>query len=228
MMPVAILCGGFATRLRPLTDNLPKSLIDIHGKPFIAWQLELLQRQRITDVVLCVGHLGEMIQNVVGDGSQYGVNVAYSFDGPTPLGTAGALLKALPLLGNEFFVLYGDAYLECDYRQVAAAFYASNEYALMTVYRNDNLRRCNNVLMHKNRLVLYDKVYPTPRMHYIDYGLAVLSNKMLSEPGRDLSDWYHYFSRAGWLDAYEVTTPLYNIGSFEGLEELQQYLKEKT
>ena len=98
-LPVAILAGGMATRLRPVTEKVPKALLPIAGRPFIHWQLGLLAQQGVTDVVLCVGHLGEQIQAAVGDGSGFGVTVRYSFDGDTLLGTGGALKRALPMLG---------------------------------------------------------------------------------------------------------------------------------
>ena len=134
--PVAILAGGLATRLRPQTESVPKALIDINGEPFLAHQLRLLRALGIDKVVLCVGYLGEQIVRLVGDGSQFGLQVAYSFDGPALLGTAGAIKQALFLLDESFFVLYGDSYLECDYRAIQTAFERAGKLALMTVYRN--------------------------------------------------------------------------------------------
>src|SRR5258706_12972863 len=86
-LPVAILAGGLATRLRPITEKIPKVLVPVAGKPFLAHQLELLCRTGIQRVVLCVGHLGEMIREQFGDGRDFGVNLAYSFDGPALFGT---------------------------------------------------------------------------------------------------------------------------------------------
>ena len=121
-MPVAILAGGLATRLRPLTGSLPKALVDIGGQPFIVHQLRLLRARGLERVVVCAGYLGDMIRDVVGDGSAIGLDVDYAFDGPRLLGTAGALRNAAPLLGDAFFVLYGDSYLECDYGAIEAPF----------------------------------------------------------------------------------------------------------
>ena len=114
MFPVAILAGGLATRLHPLTEETPKALIEIYGRPFIEWQLKLLSREGIKKVVLCVAHKSEMIQAFVGDGRKYGVEIDYSFDGEVRLGTGGAIRKALPLLGDTFMVLYGDSYLQIN------------------------------------------------------------------------------------------------------------------
>ena len=124
MLPVAILAGGLATRLGPLTQRLPKALLPVAGRPFIHWQLALLAQQGVTQVVLCAGHLGEQIQATVGDGSGFGMTVRYSFDGAVLLGTGGALKRALPMLGAAFFVLYGDSYLRCSFAAVEAAYEA--------------------------------------------------------------------------------------------------------
>src|SRR6185295_1689227 len=133
LLPVAILAGGLATRLRPITEQIPKALIDINGKPFIAWQLEGLRNQGVSRVVVCAAYLGEQIQEAVGDGSRFGLHVDWTFDGPTLLGTAGALKRALPLLGGPFFVLYGDSYLPIPWKPVQETFDESGKLALMTV-----------------------------------------------------------------------------------------------
>ena len=145
MLPVAILAGGLGTRLKPLTEAIPKALVEINGKPFLAHQLELLRARGVGRVVLCVGHLGEMIREFAGDGARFGVEVRYSFDGAALRGTAGALRNALPLLRGRFFVLYGDSYLTCDYAAVERAFMESGKPALMTVFRNEGRWDRSNV-----------------------------------------------------------------------------------
>ncbi|WP_198009917.1 sugar phosphate nucleotidyltransferase [Legionella tunisiensis] len=101
-LPVAILAGGLATRLLPVTEKIPKSLVKVAGEFFINHQLRYLHQQGIRDVVLCVGHLGGQIEAIVGDGSAYDLQVRYSWDGPHLLGTGGALRQALTLLGDAF------------------------------------------------------------------------------------------------------------------------------
>jgi MurNAc alpha-1-phosphate uridylyltransferase len=161
MLPVAILMGGTATRLRPVTETIPKALIDIAGEPFLAHQLRLLAASGIERVVCCVGYLGEMIRDYAGSGEQFGLQIQYSFDGPALLGTGGALRQALPLLGENFFALYGDSYLPCDYRLIQQTFAASLKPALMTVYRNEGRWDTSNVLLDQQRIVRYDKRAPT-------------------------------------------------------------------
>ncbi|MGH9694213.1 MAG: sugar phosphate nucleotidyltransferase, partial [Bryobacteraceae bacterium] len=164
MFPVVILCGGLATRLHPVTETIPKSLIPINGEPFLAHQLRLLRSRGIAEVVLCAGFLGETIRNFAGDGSRFGLRISYSFDGPVLLGTAGAIRRALPYLPETFFVLYGDSYLPCDYARVALAFDDSGKQGLMTVYRNQEQFDSSNVEYAGGRIVRYDKRQKTPAM----------------------------------------------------------------
>src|SRR6266853_6505050 len=144
-LPVAILAGGLATRLRPITEKIPKSLVPVAGEPFLAHQLRLLRAQGVPRVVLCAGHLGEMIEREFGDGAAFGIELQYSFDGPKLLGTGGAIRQAMPLLGDSFFVLYGDSFLPIDYDAVAAAGRSSGQAALMTVFRNEGAWDTSNV-----------------------------------------------------------------------------------
>jgi len=269
---VAILAGGQATRLRPLTQHIPKALVEVAGRPFIDHQLALLRRHGARRVVICAGYLGEMIRDHVGDGRAFGLDVAYSFDGPSPagvgrlLGTAGALVKALPQLGPAFFVLYGDSYLPCDYGAVQRAFLASGRPALMTVYRNEGQWDSSNVEMAESSgqwsgvggqslttdhrapttgspdaggsearaaqgvIRAYSKKEKSPRMRHIDYGLGLLTAAALDgtpahEPS-DLADVYQRLVVSGQLAALEIPERFYEIGSFQGLEELSRLLEE--
>ncbi len=228
MYPVAILAGGLATRLRPLTEKIPKALIDINGEPFIAHQLRLLAGAGIGEVVLCTGYLGHMIEDCVGDGSQFGLRVTYSPDGPKLLGTAGCLKQAAGLLGDVFFVLYGDSYLPCNYRAVRETFRRSDKLALMTVYRNEGLFDTSNIEFTDGRIIAYDKKSRTARMRHIDYGLGILRREALDivPPGEvfDLAALYQAMLARNELAAFEVPERFYEIGSSAGIEDLCRYL----
>ena len=225
MLPVAILAGGLATRLGPLTEKVPKSLILIHGEPFVAHQLRLLQGRGIRRVILCVGHLGEQIERVVGNGRAFGIEVTYSFDGPTLLGTAGAIRTALPNLGESFFVIYGDSYLACDYGAIEQEFLRSRKLGLMTVFRNEGRWDTSNVEFEEGRILEYSKKNRTPRMRYIDYGLGVFQAEAFARTGAtDLADVYAALLQAGELAAIEVTERFYEIGSPTGLQEMKTFL----
>ncbi|HLH54053.1 MAG TPA: nucleotidyltransferase family protein [Verrucomicrobiae bacterium] len=227
-IPVAILAGGLATRLRPLTEKVPKVLLPVAGKPFLAHQLELLRAQGIRKVVLCVGHLGEMVQSEFGDGEAHGVRLEYSFDGPRLLGTGGAIRQALPLLGNRFFVLYGDSYLTVPFGPIADFFENSGRNGLMTVYRNEGQYDTSNVVFENGRIVVYDKKRRVPEMRYIDYGLSLFRASVFQErpPGAafDLADVMQSLVASGQLAGFEVRERFYEIGSPAGLAELEQLL----
>ncbi|HEX2172601.1 MAG TPA: nucleotidyltransferase family protein [Dehalococcoidia bacterium] len=231
VLPAAILAGGLATRLRPLTETIPKALVEVAGRPFAVHQIELLRRSGITDIVFCVGHLGDQVEAVLGDGSDWDVALRYSFDGPVLLGTGGALRRALPLLGEAFFVLYGDSYLECDYAAVERAFRAADPPGLMTVFRNEGRWDTSNVVFHDGRIHCYDKVARRPDMEHIDYGLGVLRAGVFDRypPDRplDLATVYQDLLARDELAGFEVTERFYEVGSPVGLAETQAYLARK-
>jgi NDP-sugar pyrophosphorylase family protein len=229
MPPLVLLAGGLATRMRPLTEQVPKALLEVAGEPFIAHQLRLLQRQGIRRVVVCIGYKGEMIEDFVGDGRAFGLDVLFRADGPTLLGTGGAIRKVLPDLGDEFLVMYGDSWLDIDFTPVVEAFRASAKPALMTVFRNDGQWDKSNVWFENGRLVSYDKRNIVPQMHHIDWGLSVLSaSALLARPADtafDLADVFTELSQAGQLAGFEVSTRFYEIGSMDGLRETDALLR---
>jgi NDP-sugar pyrophosphorylase family protein len=228
MLPIAILAGGAATRLGAIARDVPKSLVDVAGHPFLIHQLELLRRRGVHDVVLCVGHLGAKIEEAIGDGSGCGIRVRYSYDGTRPLGTGGALRHALPLLGPAFLVLYGDSYLDCDYQAVARTLADGTHPAILTVYRNDDRWDRSNVSCAEGRIIRFSKTNPTPDMRHIDYGLAALRAEVLlrypeGEP-LDLADVYEDLVARRELTPFEVTTRFFEIGTPAGLAETRAHL----
>ena len=231
MLTVAILAGGLATRLRPITQTIPKALVDVAGKPFVIRQLQFLKEQGCHRVVLCIGYLGEMIQQVVSDGAMMGMDVCYSIDGPRLLGTGGALQKALPLLDDPFFVLYGDSFLPCDFTAVKNAFFHCGKPALMTVLHNANRWDKSNVFYRDGNIEEYNKKTPRPEMNHIDYGLGILTSRVFfnrpADSSFDLADVYHELSITGQLAGYEVRERFYEIGSHQGLQETIDYFMRK-
>ena len=232
MIPVAILAGGLATRMRPHTEILPKSLLEVAGQPFLAHQLHALSRQGIQQVVLCVGHLAEQIVEFAGDGSAFGLQITYSKEEGPLLGTGGALRKALPLLGEAFFVLYGDSWLEIDYPVVLKAFKKSTLPALMTVFRNEGHWDTSNVELQAGKIQLYSKAQRNERMSHIDYGLGIVTRALLEaypeQQTFDLAEVYEQLSRQHRLASYEATQRFYEIGSPSGLEELNLKFRDEV
>ncbi len=230
--PVAILSGGLATRLRPASEKTPKALLPVAGRPFLAHQLDLLQKQGVRHVVVCVGYLGEKIREALPDGRPWGITLEYAFDGPTLLGTGGAVRQAVPLLGERFFVLYGDSYLPTNYGAVAEAFARSGQPALMTVFRNEGKWDTSNVVFRDARIIVYDKRQRTPEMQYIDYGLSVLTPRSFagleSKTPLDLAEVFQKLVVQGHLAGYEVHERFYEAGSRTGLAELEALLGQHT
>ena len=230
--PVAILAGGLATRLRPITERVPKVLVPVAGKPFLAHQLELLRKQGVRRAVLCLGHLGEMVEREFGDGRPYGVQLEYSYDGPVLLGTGGALKRSLPLLGEEFFVLYGDSYLPIDFKPVASFFASSDRLGLMTVYRNEGRYDTSNVVFGDGEIKVYDKKRQLPEMQHIDYGLSLFKAKAFegwpADKPFDLADVMQRLVTGNQLAGFEVKERFYEIGSHGGLAELEELLRKRT
>jgi NDP-sugar pyrophosphorylase family protein len=222
---VCVLAGGLATRLADEAANIPKSLVDVGGEPFIFHQLRVLAEHGASDVVVCVGHLGEKLVDCVGH-ERFGLRVAYSDDGRRPLGTLGAIRKAAPLLGGRFLVLYGDTFLRLDYGAAAAAWQGSGSPAMMTVLRNDGRWGVSNASFDGALVTTYDKRRPTTDHKWIDYGLGGLTSEALTAVGEevtDLADLYHVLAASGLLFGFQATDRFYEIGTPGALSETREF-----
>ncbi len=236
--PVALLAGGLATRLRPVTQTIPKALVDLAGAPFVDHQLSLLARNGIRRVVLCLGYLGEQVQAHCGDGARYGMELRYSFDGDQLMGTGGALVRAAAarLLGDmpdaPFWVMYGDSYMDIDYAAVLDRFLASDALGLMTVLRNENRWDRSNVIFRDGQLVRYDKRQTVPEMEHIDYGAALLRrgviDRLPTDRPADLAVLYSGLVAERSMIGFEVSQRFYEIGTPAALEEARAYLAAMT
>jgi NDP-sugar pyrophosphorylase family protein len=228
-LPVAILAGGLATRLRPVTETVPKVLLEVAGKPFLEHQLTQLREHGAEEVVLCVGYLGEMIQERYGDGRAHGVRIRYSFDGPKLLGTGGAIRNALPLLGEAFFVMYGDSYLRIDFAEVENVFRRSGKPGLMTIFHNQGLWDTSNICYADGVIERYDKTLKDPKMQHIDYGLSVFRSEVFAayptNTVLDLAQVMRTLVDQGQMAGFEARERFYEIGSPSGWQELNQFLQ---
>lgn len=234
MLPVVVLAGGLATRLLPITEKIPKSLIAVNDIPFVLHQLNLFQQNGINQVHFCLGHLGEMIEKVIEESMfSKAMKITYSYDGETLLGTGGAIKKAISFLPEVFFVTYGDSFLDIDYQSIESRFFESvhENCGLMTVYKNSNQFDTSNVIFENSRIVLYSKKQLSSNMEYIDYGLGILrKSHFIAYPDEtpfDLSDIYEKLAINGELIGYESLERFYEIGSVKGIEDLSIYLKTK-
>jgi NDP-sugar pyrophosphorylase family protein len=228
LMQAVILAGGLGTRLRPLTRTVPKALIPVRGRPFVDYQLDLLKKSGIGDFVFCLGHLGEKVRRHLGDGSAYGCNIQYSFDGPRLLGPAGALKRAEPLLQNRFFVTYGDAYLRAPYGDMMETLGSSEKLAVMSVYRNQNKFGRSDVEVKGDSVVRYDKKNRVEGMDWINYGVTALRREALDLiPEGEFCDeeaFYGSLIKRKELLAFEVKERFYEIGTPTSLSEFEAFI----
>jgi NDP-sugar pyrophosphorylase family protein len=232
MLPLAVLAGGYATRLGSLTADVPKCLIEINGRPFVDWQLELLIMNGYSDFIFCISYKSDAVQDYLGDGKDRGISIRYSLDGPTQLGTGGAVQNALPKLGEIFGVIYGDSYLPTNYLVAEQNFLSSKSQALMTVYENQNHFDSSNVEFVDGKLVDYEKGTKNKEMRHIDYGITFFRESAFrrwrDQSSFDLSEVCHQLAKDNQLDGYEVFERFYEIGSIQGIEELSQYLRRMS
>jgi NDP-sugar pyrophosphorylase family protein len=231
--PLAILAGGTATRLRPITHTIPKSLVPVAGEPFIAHQLRLVRRRGIERVVLLIGYLGDQIQAFVGDGSRFGLDVQYSSDGTALRGTGGAVCHARSLLGPLFFVTYGDSYLDVPFEPLLDTHAASGSPAVMTVFHNRDLWEPSNIAFDGRKVLVHDKAaYGRPGVEWIDFGLMLFESGIFDEVEAnwifDLSALTAMLAEAGRLAGVEVKQRFYEIGKPEGLSETESHLRGLT
>jgi NDP-sugar pyrophosphorylase family protein len=226
LAPVCILAGGLGSRLGEVVRDTPKPLLEVAGEPFLCHQLRLLAAAGARRAVLCVGYLGERIEAEIGH-ERFGIELAYAYDPPDLAGTAGAVRGALHLLGDRFLVLYGDTYLRIDYAAVDRAQAASGRLALMTVLRNEGQWDASNAVYADGTVVTYDKAAPTPDMHWIDYGLGVLTTAALdvAPDDADLAGVYRELSRRDELAGYEATERFFEIGTPAALAETDAFLR---
>ena len=226
-MQVVILAGGLATRLGELSRNRPKSMLLVHGRPFLEYQIELLKKGGPKDIVLCVGHMRDQIMRRFGDGSKYGVNIQYSCEDRL-LGTAGALKNAEALLEDVFYTVYGDSYLSLDFASTMRYFLSQNKLALMTVYRNQNRYDRSNTAIAGNLVTKYTKQDRTQDMVYIDYGANIFRKEVLKMiPENQFYPLEELFPRLivkEELLAFEVEERFYEIGSPQGIKDFAEYI----
>jgi NDP-sugar pyrophosphorylase family protein len=231
-VPVAILAGGLATRLRPLTETVPKALVEVAGEPFAFHQLRLLARNGFTEAIFLTGYRGDEIAAAVGDGRRFGLAVRCVPDGPTLLGTGGAIARAQAQLGERFGVIYGDSWLDFNYQAAIAAFALDSRPALMTVFRNEGNWDTSNVEFRDGEILTYSKRTRTPEMRHIDYGFSLFRDNVFrdlpQDQPTDLTTVFETLVNRGQLAAFEVHRRFYEVGSFAGLAELEARFAEKA
>ncbi len=230
-MQIAIICGGLATRLGGLAKKIPKSMMDIQGKPFLEYQIEMLKKQNIKDIVLCVGHLSESIESYFEDGKKFGVDIKYSYDGDKKLGPMGAIKNAEELLKKEFFIMYGDSYVFVDFSKVYGFYKKNSKLVCMVVYKNENKYDKSNLIVENKRVVGHKDLDKKGEIKYIDYGTSLLNKKSLDFITENsfcsTEEFFKKMILKNELSAYEVKKRFYHIGNPKALEEFRIFIKNQ-
>jgi N-acetyl-alpha-D-muramate 1-phosphate uridylyltransferase len=225
-LQAVILAGGLGTRLRPYTNNLPKAMVKVLGKPFLEYEIRLLARSGADDFILCAGYLAQSIADYFGDGSKFGVKIRYSFEGDNLLGPSGALVKARPLLDEAFFVTYGDAYLSLDYNYAMSHFVSTGRLGMMVVFLNRNRFGRSDVVVKGSYVVKYDKRNQSEGMDWINYGVSFLKRSALDgiASGTKLGEeeFYGRLIERRELLAFETKNRFYEIGTPGSLSEFEK------
>jgi NDP-sugar pyrophosphorylase family protein len=219
--------------MHPHTLRVPKSMLEVAGRPFVEWQLESLAAAGLRDVVMCVAHLGEAIRDHVGDGARFGVRVAWSEEGPKLLGTAGALRVALPLLAPLFLVTYGDSYLPFDYAEPLRIL---GDHAdcdgVMAVFDNRGRWDASNVVTDGQWVTRYEKGTNAPEFDHIDYGATALRREVIASlaagEALGLDAIQRDLAQRKRLRACVARERFYEIGSPAGLSELSAFLQHQA
>ena len=232
---VAILAGGLGTRLRPITEKVPKPMVPVAGQPFLHWQLLDLKRQGYTQVLLLVAYLGEQVREHFGDGSRFGMQLSYAFE-PEPLGTGGALKLALRQLEDEFVLLNGDSFLVAPLDEMVSAFRRQSCEALISSYDNHdpvpvitNLRVAEGQSAERIVLGYLKDGGPEKGFDRIDSGVYVMKKRLIEREPKDrfgLADLWPPLIASGRLGAYEVRERFYDIGTVERLKEFEEKVRD--
>ncbi len=233
MLPIIILCAGEAQRMRPLTDNMPKCMIPVCGKPFIYWQIKNLEKHGFQNITITLGYKQEVAKEYLLN-TNFGMKINVIYNNFLP-NTGGGTKRASPLFESDFFVTYGDSYLPyLNYQDIQSRFYDSGKNALLTIYKNNNLYDKSNIHFseEKNRILSYNKNGSNKKYKYIDYGLSVFSQNALSYVKNiddfELSLLFKRLIKNDDICAYKAAQRFYEIGSFAGLDEFKQYISKEN
>jgi NDP-sugar pyrophosphorylase family protein len=230
MYPIVILAGGIGSRLGLLTKKTPKALIRIENKPFIHYQLKQLSKQGFNEVLICAGYLSRQIKKFAGIGKKFNLKIKYSIEKKKLLGTAGAIRKALPLLNDNFFIIYGDTYLPIKFKNLQKIYIKKKAKALITIYKNKNKLDKSNVCFKKKN-IYYEKNSNKKNMNYIEYGVSILNKSIFNYKNlkkiSDLSEVFNYLSKKKILKYAIVRKRFYEIGSVSGLLQTKKFFTKK-
>tara|TARA_B100001741_G_C16485972_1_gene567271 strand:- start:203 stop:889 length:687 start_codon:yes stop_codon:yes gene_type:complete len=221
-----ILCGGKGSRVSKFTKQIPKCLININGKPFLYYQLKLLKKNNINDVIISVGYLSEKVRDYIKNNIDF-INIKIKDDGKRLLGTGGAVLKSINYLKKNFFIIYGDSYFNFKLKKLVK----KKNLATMAIFKNNSKYDKSNIELKNSKKILYHKNRKDKKLQFIDYGASYI-NKQIFEGTKknvkfDLSELFEEISKNNMLSGYKVKKRFYEIGSYDGIKDFKNYLKKK-
>tara|TARA_B100000959_G_scaffold247312_1_gene273518 strand:- start:210 stop:896 length:687 start_codon:yes stop_codon:yes gene_type:complete len=221
-----VLCGGKGTRVSKFTKQIPKCLIDINGKPFLYYQLKFLKKNNINNVVISVGYLAKKVREYIKNNIDF-INIKIKDDGKKLLGTGGAILKSTNLLKTNFFVIYGDSYLNFKLKKLVK----KKNLVTMAIFKNNNKYDKSNIELNNSEKIFYYKNKDNKKLQFIDYGASYVNKQIFKGIKKnvkfDLSDLFEEISKKNMLSGYKVRKRFYEIGSYSGIKDLKNYLKKK-
>ena len=227
-MQVVVLMGGLGTRLGA---DIPKSMVDVRGVPFFHYQFDIMRGAGFRKFVFCVGKGAEEIEEYFGDGSDFNVEIVYSYDGDHLLGTGGAVRKALPLLEQNFMLIYGDSFMDVNYFDIIVKYLQSECWSLMTIMKNNNKYDVSNIECNNGIILDYSKDKPSLFMEYIDYGISIFNRSIFSawppDTKFDLSEVFTFLVKNHELASHIVGRRFYEIGTPAALQEFKDYANNR-
>ncbi len=229
-MQAVILAGGLGTRLRPLTYETPKPMVEVLGKPFLAHLVEMLKERGFDHFVICSSYKSDLIRQYFGNGQKFGVKIDHSVEA-SPLGTAGAIKNALFYLKQRFFVINGDTYLDIDYPMIDQNFQMASQPAMMVLYGGDEIpERVDNVEIDENGIVTAFNKGQNPGSKYGWAGAVLLRKRFVENwMGRTRlmleDDIFPKLIQNKEMGSCVVNEKYYDIGNMDKLRDFERYLR---
>jgi NDP-sugar pyrophosphorylase family protein len=225
-MQIVILAGGLGTRMRPYTDKIPKAMLPVNDNAFVDYQMTLFKNAGITDIVFCIGHMGEMLEKHIGNGDHWGIKVSYSWEREKLLGTGGALKNAMHLLDTNFLLTWGDSFVRADYDTILNNHITSGFPISVAVFKNQDKWDKSNIDFRDGKVVVYEKNSLSKDLKYIDAGLSAFDRDFLEEIPEgivSLDKIWEKLSLEGRLGGIEIKDRFYEIGSEKGYKEFIKF-----
>ena len=227
MYPFIILCGGFATRLGSLASSDPKCLLDVNNKPFLYYQLSLLNKISPVDVYLSVGHLSDKFDKFLDNFKFKNLNLKLIHDGPVALGTGGAVKNILKKLDTPAFVMYGDSFLRVNFLEIFHAYENKSQGPLLVIYKNNGKYDASNVFFDGTNIT-YSKSNPDLLADHIDYGVGIYKYSDFdgTQKSFDLSVVQERFSKQKKLQHFLANKKFIEIGTPKSYKEAEKYFSK--